>query len=217
VTELTQEQKDAAAKATADAAAEKAKQDADAAAEAARLAAEAGDPYKGLALPKDASEAFDVKAVDRVKELAKTHKISLEAAQAILELTHAEVSDTVAVVGETVKKGGAVWKAQVAALEAASLADPDLGAGSPQKLVDVRLKAELHLNAENPALKQKLHDAGLLADPDVLKYLQTRVRLEAEGRKFVEGDRLPPPPKPPETRDRYNADGSPKKVEPPAT
>lgn len=207
MTELTKEQQDAAAAQAA--AAEQATKDAAAAAAAAAAAGTGDDPYKGLALPKDVSAAFDAQAVDRVKALAKTHNVSPEAAQAFLELAHTEVSDTVAVVGETVKKGGAAWKAQVEALEALALAAPDLGGGSPQKLEGVRLTAELYLNQEAPEVKKVLDDAGLLAHPEVLRFLQSRAVERGESKKVVEGDKTPPPPTPPQTRDRYLADGSP--------
>lgn len=180
------------------------------AADGAQGAGQGGtDPYATLALPADT--VLDTDSLARVRSLAEKHKLPVEAASEVVSALHEEVSEALAVLGAAAKPDGAAWKAKVEALEALSLADPELGAGSQQKLVDKRLKAELYLNQKAPALKEKLHQAGLLADPDVLKFLNARVHDTGEDR-MVHGDRRPAPSGSPSIRDRYNPDGSPKEA-----
>lgn len=205
---LTQEQKDAAA-ATA-AAAEKAAKDAAAQADAGKGkdGTQGGDdPYKSLALPQDST--LDPKALDRVRELATSHKLTPEAAQALVDTLHREAAEVVTVVGAAAKKDGALWKARVEADAKASLEDPLLGNGSPRNLENVRLKAELYLNQKAPEFKALLEEQGLLANPVVLKYLQAKVKEQGED-TLLHGDRRPAPQAEPDLRDRYNPDGSPK-------
>lgn len=218
---MTDEGKGAAAADTA-AAAEKATQEAAAAADASKATAaaaakagdstksnsSAGDAYTALALPKDSS--LDPSALDRLRAMATTHKLTPEAAQAVVDAMNHEVLDVVGVVGEAFKPDGEAWKERVAGFKALSLAAADLGNGSPRELEAVQLRGELFLNREAPELKKVLHEAGLLTHPDVLRFLQKRVAERGED-KLVFGDKRPPPAKPAELRDRYEEDGSPKK------
>jgi hypothetical protein len=220
---MTEEEKAAAAAAEAKAAAEKKaaeeKAAADkaaaekAAADAAKLAAEkAADEalVKALVVPKDS--LLDPNVTERVKALAKANGWTPEAAKAVLDAHHAEVSETLKVMEAANKKGGSLYEARVKEHAAKALADQELGNGDARELEAKTLRAQLVLNRLDPdgTVKALLEASGEGSNPEVLKMLNRVATLTGEKALAIGERGAPASKKPASFRDFYDKDGNPK-------
>lgn len=178
------------------------------AAEAARIAAEA-TPLEPVvtdpAIPVEpvqpvVPEKYDLKVpdgstldaafVERTAATARALGLTNEAGQQLLDGIAAELSTAVTPAVEAgvlarmdaLKPGGAEWLTVNEAHKAASLADPDLGAGDPAKLEVIRGKAQQALTKYFPDVTQDQLEASLLAsNPLFLKGLARIGEAMSEG------------------------------------
>lgn len=144
-----------------------------------------------LALPKDSPLATE--AVARITEKAKSLKVTDPAlAQAMLDVAHGEVSETIKAYEAAHKKGGALYNAMVEQYESEAKAHKELGAGDPQQYREKTLRASLVLNRYAPELDAVLDETGLKAKAEVLLFLN-RVYDATREQPLAEGNDTPRP------------------------
>lgn len=134
-------------------------------------------------------------AVARITEKAKSLKVADPTlAQAMLDVAHGEVSETIAAYEAAHKEGGAAWQAMVQAHEQAALAHPEIGNGSKQQLEQKALQGALVLNRYAPEAMPSLKAAGLLNEPSVLLLLN-RIYDATREKPMAQGSDSKPPEK----------------------
>jgi hypothetical protein len=149
------------------------------------------DKYE-LKLP--AESTLDPAIVERTAAKARELGLSNEAGQQLLDSVVAEVTARETAQAEANKPGGSAWTERVQALEAAALADKEIG-GSPEKLAaSAELGKRVLAKFFPPETAAFLQETGLGSHPAILKGLAKIGRSMSEGSLAFSGTNEGGPP-----------------------
>ena len=147
-----------------------------------------------LKLPE--TPALDPASLERTVAFAKERGLSNEAAQAALDLANREVAATNAALAADYAPGdpekniapGRVWIEQEATWRSAALADPAIGNGKPEQLVQKTAEATRALDKFfRPEFKAMLLKTGYGSNPELLYGLAQIGASMGDGKLVVAG------------------------------
>jgi type IV secretory pathway VirB10-like protein len=129
-------------------------------------------------------------ALERTAAIASELGLSPAHAQRILDSVHQETAAVRQSVLDSLAFEGSEWKKQNSAQQAAALADPDLGAGSPEKLAAAQAKAQRGMAAlfgdQTAAIETLITRAGFASSPTLVKaFMRVADRMGEPG--FIPG------------------------------